>query len=169
MARFAIRTSTLDDAAAVSELLNASYPVLMKSAYQPDVLAAALPSMTRSNPYLLASGTYFVAETQNGGLVSCGGWTRQVPGTEVIEGHTGHIRHFATHPDWIGQGIGRALYAACEAQAAATGIARFDCFASLNAEGFYAALGFERIGRIEIAMPGVDFPGILMRRKLEDT
>jgi len=139
--------------------------MLMKPAYAPDVLAAALPSMARANLDLLASCTYFVAETRNGELVGCGGWTQQVPGTDFIEGNTAHIRHFATHPDWIGQGIGRALYETCEAQAIAGGILRFDCFASLNAEGFYAALGFERIERIEVAMPGVNFPGILMRRK----
>lgn len=169
LVRFAIRTSTTDDAAAVSGLLHASYPLLMKPAYPPDVLAAALPSMISANLDLLASGTYFVALSVTGEVVGCGGWTRQVPGTDVIEGNTGHIRHFATHPDWIGQGVGRALYTACEAQAAATGMVHFDCFASLNAEGFYATLGFERIEQIDIAMPHVDFPGILMRRELKKT
>ena len=167
MDRFTIRPATPDDAAVVTALLRASYPMLMRPAYAPDLLTAAQPSMTRANPDLLASGTYFVAETQNGGLVGCGGWTRQVPGMDVVEGNTGHIRHFATHPDWIGRGIGRALYQACETQAASVGITSFKCFASLNAEGFYAALGFERAERIEVAMPGASFPGVLMRRELD--
>lgn len=166
MARFSIRPATPDDAAAVTKLLRASYPVLMKSAYTAGVLAAALPSMTRANPDLLASGTYFVAQTDTDELVGCGGWTRQAPGTAVVEGDIGHVRHFGTHPDWTGRGIGRALYEACEDQAAAAGIARFNCFASLNAEGFYAALGFERVGPIEVAMPDASFPGVLMRRDL---
>jgi N-acetylglutamate synthase-like GNAT family acetyltransferase len=138
----------------------------MKPAYAPDVLAAALPFMTRANADLLASGTYFIAETESFELVGCGGWTPQTPGTDVIVDKIGHIRHFATHPDWNGQGIGRALYEACEAQAAAAGITGFDCFASLNAEGFYAALGFEPVERIEVAMPRVSFPATLMRRKV---
>jgi N-acetylglutamate synthase-like GNAT family acetyltransferase len=114
----------------------------------------------------LPRGSYFVAETASGKLIGCGGWSRQLPGTGEISGNIGHIRHFATHSGWTGQGIGRALYDVCEAQASATGIAQFDCFASLNAEGFYAALGFERVDRIEVAMPGVSFPGILMRREI---
>jgi GNAT superfamily N-acetyltransferase len=169
LTRFAIRLAVPDDAAAVTALLHASYPILMEPPYTPDVLAAALPSMTRANVGLLASGSYFVAENKTGGLVGSGGWTRQVPGTGVVDGNAAHIRHFVTHPDWIGQGIGRALYKACETQARDAGIIGFDCFASLNAEGFYAALGFERVERIEVAMPGVNFPGILMRRPLRNS
>ena len=166
MPRFTVRLSGPNDASAVTKLLRASYPTLMAPAYDPDVLAAALVSMTTANADLLASGSYFVAKIATGELVGCGGWTRQVPGTGKITDNIGHIRHFATHPDWTGQGIGRALYAACEAQASAAGITEFDCFASLNAEGFYAALGFERVDRIEVTMPGVNFPSILMHRKI---
>ena len=69
MAQFSIRPATPDDATAATELLHASYPVLMKPAYAPDVLAAALPAMTRAHLDLLASGTYFVAQTETGELV----------------------------------------------------------------------------------------------------
>lgn len=166
MTRFVTRISSPDDAEAVTEVLQASYPLLMKPAYNPDVLEAALGSMATANANLLASGTYFVAESDPGRLVGCGGWTRQVPGTGEAVDNVGHIRHFATHPAWIGQGIGRTIYAACEAQASEAGVMQFDCFASLNAEGFYAALGFDRIGRIEVAMRDVKFPAVLMRRTI---
>ncbi len=166
MPRFTARLSGPNDASAITKLLRASFPTLMAPAYDPDVLAAALVSMTTANADLLASGSYFVAETTTGELVGYGGWTPQVPATGEMTRNIGHIRHFATHPDWTGQGIGRALYAACEAQASAAGITEFDCFASLNAEGFYAALGFERVDRIEVTMPGVNFPSILMHRKI---
>ncbi len=118
---------------------------------------------------MLASQTYFVAEpdTEPKLLVGCGGWTHERPGTgELVEG-LGHIRHFGTHPDWIGQAVGRSIYAACERQARAAGVTRFECYSSLNAEGFYAALGFVVAGRIEIELgPGLNLPSVLMRRSI---
>lgn len=166
MRRFTARAANPGDAWAITELLQASYPTLMRPAYDPDVLAMALRSMTSANAAFLASGTYHAAETTDGRLVGCGGWTREVPGTGEVVENIGHIRHFATHPDWTGQGIGRSLYEACEAQALQAGVTQLDCFASMNAEGFYAAIGFERIKRIEVPMPGIAFPGLLMRRMI---
>ncbi len=96
----------------------------------------------------------------------CSGQVALDPGTGEVVKHIGHIRHFATHPDWTGQGIGRALYEACEVQASQVGVTQLDCFASLNAEGFYAAIGFVRIKPIEVPMPGIAFPGLLMRRRI---
>ena len=151
MPRFTVRLSDLNDTSAVTKLLQTSYPTLMAPAYAPDVLAAALLSMTTANADLLASGSYFVAEPATGELVGCGGWTPQVPGTGEIIDDIGHIRHFATHPDWTGQGIGRTLYATCEAQASAAGIIEFECFGSLNAED--ETVKFSLYGK---TLPGID-------------
>ena len=150
----------------ITALLQASYPPLMKSAYDSDVLSVALTSMTTANADLLASGTYYIAETDRGRLVGCGGWSRQVHGVGTVVDSIGHIRHFATHPNWIGQGVGSAIYTTRERQASRLGIIQFDCFSSLNAEGFYAALGFKRIRRVEVTMPKVTFPAVLMRRTI---
>jgi N-acetylglutamate synthase-like GNAT family acetyltransferase len=79
----------------------------------------------------------------------------------------GHIRHFAIHPSWIGQGVGRSIYSMCEEQARIAGMQRFECYANLNAEGFYAALGFRPVRRIEITMgPRARLPGVLMERSI---
>ncbi|OWK20382.1 hypothetical protein AJ88_30125 [Mesorhizobium amorphae CCBAU 01583] len=44
---------------------------------------------------------------------------------------------------------------------------RFECHASLNAEGFYSALGFRSMGRIEVRIgPGPMLPCILMERAI---
>ncbi|MGI9475440.1 MAG: GNAT family N-acetyltransferase, partial [Hyphomicrobiaceae bacterium] len=133
----------------------------------PDVLAVAVPLMTRANPALLGSGTFYVAETADHQIVGCGGWTMQRPGTgEIVDG-LAHIRHFATHPDRTGNGIGRALYDTCAREAKHAAVSRFECFASLNAQEFYMALGFEPIGRINISIgPGVDFQALHMQRGL---
>jgi predicted N-acetyltransferase YhbS len=68
---------------------------------------------------------------------------------------------------WVGRGVGRALYECCARDARAAGARDFEAQASLNGEPFYAALGFVRIGPIDVPM-GRDlvFPSILMRRAI---
>jgi GNAT superfamily N-acetyltransferase len=164
-----VRTATPDDRSRVTGLLEASYPVLMRKGYDQPVLSAALPAMTRANPALLSSGTYYVAETERRRIVGCGGWTLERPGTGEIEPGLGHVRHFATHPDWIGRGVGRSIYAACARAARAADVTRFECYSSLNAEGFYAALGFVAVRPVDIRLgPNIVLPSILMRRSIRD-
>ena len=121
--------------------------------------------MTRANATLLSAGTYYLAVSDNGLVVGCGGWTRERPGSGEVGPALAHIRQFATHPDWTGRGIGRAIYAKCEREARSDGVQRFECYSSLNAEGFYAALGFHPIQQIALPMEqGLEVPSILMER-----
>lgn len=166
---YSIRIAKPNDAAGVDALLQASYPQLMAPAYDAVLLAPALELMTKANALLLASGTYYVAEAAEGAIVGCGGWTSQRPGTGEVESGLGHLRHFGTHPQWTRRAIGRAIYAACEASARLEGVTAFQCYSSLNAEEFYAALGFERLCKIDLALtPEVSLPGVLMRRIFVD-
>jgi GNAT superfamily N-acetyltransferase len=151
--------------AAVTSVLMASYPTLMATSYNAELLRLATPIITRANQRLLASGTYHVAEEGDGAIIGCGGWTPERPGTAEKQPGVGHVRHFATIPDRAGQGIGRMIYACCETQARAAGVAVIECYASLNAERFYASLGFAVVGLVGIPLgDGVTFPSVLMRR-----
>ena len=162
-----VRPATPDDREAVATILAASYPLLMRAAYRDELLARTLPGMTRPNPALLASGNYYLAEPEPGLFAGCGGWSDVAPGSDRREPGIAHIRHFATHPDWTGRGVGRALYERCEADARAAGFTSFTCFASLNGEPFYRAVGFKTLRLIEVPMaPGVFFPSILMTREI---
>ncbi|HEX6998312.1 MAG TPA: GNAT family N-acetyltransferase [Gammaproteobacteria bacterium] len=164
---YAVRVATLEDAEAVGALLRASYPRLMARSYDEALLAPALELMTKANPSLLGSGTYYLAELSTGLVVGCGGWTVERPGTGAVEPGAGHLRHFAVHPDWTRRGIGRAIFAVCERDARVAGVTTFECYSSLNAEKFYRALGFERIREMDIELrPPVALPGVLMRRDL---
>jgi len=164
---YAVRVATPSDIAGVSALLQASYPNLMESAYDQALLAPALKLMTRANPVLLASGTFYIAVSRDGLVVGCGGWTLERPDGKAVEAMRGHIRHFGTHPDWARQGIGRAIYRLCEADARSEGIISFECFSAFNAESFYSNLGFESIRRIDVELgPNVLLPGVLMRRQI---
>lgn len=164
MGAIEVRTAEISDAAGVQRVFLASYPSLMAKAYDEDLLRRALPLITRPNERLLNSGTYYVAET-GGQIVGCGGWTHEEPGGSARELGIAHIRHFAVSSDNIGQGIGRALFDRCEIDARAEHIRLFKCYASRNAAGFYAALGFKLCGEIEVQMPAnVRFPSLLMER-----
>jgi hypothetical protein len=59
---YSIRIARFADSDAVGALLVASYSSLLAARYDGDVLDRALPHLTRANPILLASGTYYVAE-----------------------------------------------------------------------------------------------------------
>jgi GNAT superfamily N-acetyltransferase len=166
---YTVRIATLEDAAAANELLQASYPMLMASSYDEKLLAPALKLITKANPALLGSGTYYVAELSTRVLVGCGGWTRERPGTSTAEPEVAHVRHFAVHPDWTRRGIGRAIFGFCEHAARAAGVIAFECYSSLNAETFYRALGFKRIREMDIELqPQVVFRAVLMRRELQE-
>lgn len=159
-----IRLACADDTAAVTSVLEASYPPLMATAYDAELLRLATPIITRANPKLLASGTYHVAEA-DGAIIGCGGWTPERPGTAERQPGAGHVRHFATIPDRAGQGIGRMIYGRCEAQARAAGVTVVECYASLNAGCFYASLGFATVGLVTVPLgDGITFPSVLMRR-----
>jgi hypothetical protein len=83
---FSVQVADLRDMTAVSSLLAASYSKLLPGGYGPQVLARALPIMTKANPVLLASGNYYLAQI-GGVLVGCGGWSNEAPGSgEVQEG-----------------------------------------------------------------------------------
>ena len=162
-----IRVASPADSDAVSALLTASYSSLLADRYDSDALNRALPLITRANPALLASGTYYVAEGQPGHLVGCGGWMTAHPGSgEIIEGEA-HIRHFATHPEWARRGVGTSLLARCISDARRLGIHKLHCFSTLNAERFYRASGFDTVGPIDVPLrPSMTFSGILMSREL---
>jgi N-acetylglutamate synthase-like GNAT family acetyltransferase len=143
----------------------------MKDAYTSNVLNIAIPIISKSRLELLSSGTYFLATTDNGKIVGCGGWTKHCPSpnnkNHDTRQNTGHIRHFATHPDYTRQGIGKKIYDQCKNQAIKHDIQEFECFASLNAEEFYKSLGFKTIQKTSIPITEeMLFPCILMHQIL---
>ncbi len=162
-----IRVATETDFDAVCKLLSASYPALLAEHYDASLLSLALPLMTKANPQLLASGTFYIAESRGYSITACGGWTKEQPGSGRLEPGLAHIRHFATHPDWINQGLARAILNRCIEDAIDHDAVVLECQSTRASEGFYAAQGFKTRGAIEVALkPNVSFPALLMRRVL---
>jgi len=161
-----IRQATPADEQALSTLILASYSTLYRGWYSDGTLAAALPQMSKANPQLLASRTYYVAEL-SGEVAGCGGWTATLPDGGAAVPGIAHIRHFATHPDHLRRGVARALMERCFADARAAGVSLLKCMSSLPAEKFYAALGFRTVEPTEFTLTSdIRLAAVAMEREL---
>lgn len=161
---FTLRVAAPDDARQVSGVLAASYSALYRGWYRDDVLASALPAMTRANMQLLASGRYFLCE-RSSKAVACGGWSLAPPQGAAERGK-GHLRHFGTHPDHLGLGCASAIVERCLEDARKEGCAEMEVLSSLTAEAFYAGRGFTTLSAATATIGGASFACMLMRRLL---
>lgn len=165
-ATLTIRTAARADLAAVDALFAASYPVLLKSDYPPSALVMALPLISRANPRLLTSGSYFLA-VEGDQVRGAGGWTWTAPQGGVGPRDMGHVRHVVTDHRAVRRGIGRALMTRVIDHASASGVGVLDCLSTLTAVPFYTACGFEEIGPVDVTLrPGIDFPAVRMQQRL---
>lgn len=164
----AIRRAEPSDLEAVDRLLARSYPRLLAADYPPSTMVLAVPIIARARPELLASGRYFLAVDASGRVVGAGGWSLARPGGPGDAGvDTGHVRHVATDPDAVRQGVGRKLMRETVADAARAGVRRMECLSTRTAVPFYAALGFRIVGPTEVPLqPGIVFPAVRMIAEL---
>jgi GNAT superfamily N-acetyltransferase len=157
-----LRPARPEDAPAVSALLARSYPALLAPDYDPAVLAAALPIITRAQAGLLASGTWFVIDS-GGDLLAAGGWTAAPPGGGAPRAGVGHIRHVVTDPAHTRRGLARAVLTQALDQAQAAGMTAMHCLSTRTAVPFYASMGFKDCGPVPVTLPGgVIFPAVAM-------
>ncbi len=157
-----LRLASRRDFGAVDAVLAASYPRLLKNDYPPSVMVTAVPLLARANPSLLTSGTYYIAESSGGRILGAGGWTPGRRGTGWAE-----VRHLIVHWQHQREGIGRRLMTGILAEARRAGVRRMDAQATRTAVPFYEAMGFERLGAIDVSLrPGITFPAEVMRLSL---
>ncbi|MEX0310296.1 MAG: GNAT family N-acetyltransferase [Tateyamaria sp.] len=152
-----IRPTTKADLAAVDALLARTYPKLLKADYPPSVLVTALPVISRAQPQLLVCGTYYVVE-EDGAVLGAGGWT-----PDCKDSSLGHIRHVVTDDRALRRGVGRRLMTHCFDVARADGVSKMECWATRTAVPFYEAVGFRRVGLIDVQLgEGITFPSVRM-------
>jgi GNAT superfamily N-acetyltransferase len=162
-----LRKASLADLSAVDALLSRSYPRLLAADYPPSTLVLAVPRIMRARPELLASGTYFLAESPEGRVLAAGGWTRGGPSPGAALPDTGHVRHVATDPDVLRRGVGRALMLRVMQDARGAGMLWLNCLSTRTAVPFYAALGFRPLHEAEVTLaPGIVFPVLRMMADL---
>ena len=163
-----IRPTTHSDLAEIDLLFQRSFPALLKGHYPPSVLVTAIPLISKAQPRLLTSGTYFVVLDEDARIVGAGGWTLGAPGTGRIGGNTtGHIRHVVTDHRQVRRGIGRTLMERIFESARAVGMKRLDCLSTVMAVPFYRACGFDEVGPVSVELrPGIVSPAVQMHRDL---
>lgn len=159
METYALRLAERRDIPRIDAMMARSYPKLLAADYPPSVLVTAVPMIARAQPALVDSGTYFVVEGADGAIVGAGGWTvgnpHRTPGDPVL----GNVRHFATDPDVLRQGIARRLMDKCQSEVRHHGLAGLNCMSTRTAIRFYQAMGFEALGEVTIQLAGgIDFP-----------
>lgn len=155
-----LRAATRADIAAVDALLARSYPRLLKADYPPSVMVTAVPLIARARPGLVASGRYYLVEDAAGRLLGAGGWSLRGPALA-------EVRHLATDPDALRQGIARRIVEASLDAARAAGAGQMACLATRTAVPFYAAMGFRTLGTLDIGLAaGIVFPAVQMLRDL---
>jgi putative acetyltransferase len=111
---------------------------------------------------LLGEGGFWVAEAA-GPLLGVGGWS-----PDSLEPDLAWLRYLFVDPQAAGRGIGRRLVGRAEHSAGAAHRPRLDVWSSLNAVGFYRALGYRvrRRARWPI-QAGVELDYVLMSKRAE--
>lgn len=151
---YLIRKATLADRAAIERLIAESARALSRGDYSEQQIEAALADIFGVDTSLILDETYFVAEA-GATLVGCGGWSRRrtlFGGDQFAVRDAGEldpasepakIRAFFVHPTHARRGVGRALLAACEAEARSFGFRSLELLATLPGVRLYAACGYE--------------------------
>lgn len=161
-----VRTASRADLSENDALLARSYPRLLKADYPPSVLVTAIPRISRAQPSLVMSGTYYVALADDR-IVGAGGWTMARPDGRRAEPGLANVRHVVTDDRMVRRGIGRALMTHVIETARGAGMTSMHCLSTRTAVLFYTAMGFAVIGETTVPLgPGVDFPAIAMQRDL---
>jgi GNAT superfamily N-acetyltransferase len=157
-----VRKATVADVPRLGEVIEASVRGLQARDYTPAQIEGALESVYGVDTQLIADGTYFVAEVEEGSkvgreIVACGGWSkrRTLFGGDQFAGRedslldpnsdAAKIRAFFVHPKWVRHGIASLILEACEKAAGEGGFTRLEMGATLSGVAFYRAKGYVEV------------------------
>lgn len=158
---YTLRKASLDDRAAIEQLIIESARGLSRSEYSKEQIEGAIATVFGVDTNLILDGTYFVVES-NGELVGCGGWSKRrtlfggdqyaIRDASQLDPKTepAKIRAFFIHPQHARKGIARAILAACESEASDCGFQALELMSTLPGLNLYQAAGFKGEGRVEL-------------------
>jgi GNAT superfamily N-acetyltransferase len=152
---FTIRKATLDDQAKIEKLIAESVRGLSRDDYSERQIELSVKSVFGVDTELIRDETYFVAETNTGEIVGCGGWSKrktlygasrygQSRDSAVLdpEQDAAKIRAFFIHPLWARKGIGTIILEACEREAKSYGFKSAEMMSTLPGVRLYSARGY---------------------------
>jgi GNAT superfamily N-acetyltransferase len=171
-----LRVATPSDVPALTRLIAASTRGLRHGFYTAEQAESALRFVFGVDSQLIADGSYYVIEGDDG-IVAAGGWSRrlhlyggdQAKGAEdpPVDPATdpARIRAFFVAPHAARRGLARRLYDECARAARAHGFTRLELVATMPGVPLYKALGFEMGKEYALSLPdGVDLPVVQMTR-----
>jgi len=136
--------------AAIHQVMQQSVRVTNAPDYHPDLIARWSADRDPEEwKERLATKNPFVAITEEEEIVGFG----------EIE-PSGFLDCFYVHPDWQGQGVGKALMARIEEQACAWEVTRIYANVSITARSFFEALGFvvtDAMNKVILGFPAPQF------------
>jgi GNAT superfamily N-acetyltransferase len=175
---YLLRAATLADEPALRELIARSIRALGLGDYTPDQIEAALLGAFGLDTALVRDGTYFVAVTEHGEIVGCGGWSRRKTlfGSDARGDRDdawldpmsdpAKIRAFFIDPVHARRGLGRAILERSEAEAARVGFSAFELMATLPGMRLYEKCGYVPETPIRYPLPGsLDITFVPMTKK----
>jgi GNAT superfamily N-acetyltransferase len=173
-----LRAATPDDVAAIQALIADSVRVLSRGYYSEAQAESALRHVFGIDSQLIADGSYYVIEDDQG-LVAAGGWSRRAHlyGGDQTKGaedalldpvkDAARIRAFFVAPRAARRGLARRIYDQCVAAATSHGFTRLELAATMPGVPLYRALGFEMGEQYSISFPdGIELPLANMRRSI---
>jgi GNAT superfamily N-acetyltransferase len=173
-----LRPATLDDVPALTELIADSVRGLSRGFYTEAQAESALRFVFGVDSQLIADGSYYVIEDENG-LAAAGGWSRRqhLYGGDQTKGaedpqvdpakDPARIRAFFVAPRAARRGMARRLYDECVSAAKRHGFTRLELVATMPGVPLYRALGFEMGEQYSVSLPdGVELPVAQMYRSI---
>jgi len=153
----------MEDVAPIRRLIDASVRGLQAKDYSEAEIAASLRTVFTLDSQLILDGTYFVALTENGELVGCGGWSRRKTlyggdhQMERIEPElldpvvdAAKVRAIFVHPRFARMGLGSFILEASERAAMEAGFRRFEMGSTLTGAALYSLKGYRETERVMV-------------------
>lgn len=175
---YILRKATLDDRAAIKQLIIESARSLSRDDYSEQQIEGAIATVFGVDTSLIVDRTYFVAES-NGELIGCGGWSKRktlfggdqyaTRDSSELDPQTdpAKIRAFFIHPRYARKGIARAILAKCESEAKACGFQALELMSTLPGIKLYLACGYEGDNRVDLEVgKGVTIGLVPMKKEL---
>ena len=177
---YKIRKAAVGDQAEIEQLIAESVRGLSRNDYNERQIELSIKSVFGVDTELITDGTYFVAETEDGKIAGCGGWSKRktLYGASRYESSrdsaeldpetdAAKIRAFFIHPRWARKGIGRAILEKCEREAKSFGFRSAEMMSTLPGVKLYSACGYAGGERVGVPVgEGEEIICVRMKKKL---
>jgi GNAT superfamily N-acetyltransferase len=174
---FSMRVACRLDIPALLRMQHRSLTVLGADFYSREEIAAFEDLAGTMDEHVVDEGHYFVAVSTSDRILASGGWSRRAPGydrarlrgpADAPDPGGATVRSVFVDPALARRGIGSALMAHVEQDAARSGMRSLQLTATLSGRAFYERLGWRTQGEKSIALPGgLRFRCVSMRKSVE--